>query len=936
MSGVNQNAETCAFLVGVTGYMRLDGATAEVVRRQVQLALTFLRDGKSASFPNAEQQGSTTRIELAEQLAAPGVRKLNSSYSNFLKKWKPLEKTSIILLSALAPGADSVVAAAALDMGIEVIAALPFPAEIYRQSTTFNWRDATPAENEQRVATFDNLLKRCKKESEFHVLLKSDHGLTVGERHQQAMADLTENDENGKPRRYARYYAAGEYLANYCHLLIAIWDGKQEKSTEGTSAIVQSRLSGPRSDILPTTSELTLPNGGPLLHILANKAGEPATSVTTQALPKMRFLHPYVHEQAVPPRTQVGETIAPHQHTNAKLQRDRLATFLRLSKNLVRFNTLVLPDWAQRNRDREFSEKRLERSLEKEGLFFKRLKGVCDMRTRAADATAWFDDWRKFSLRWLFVFTVLAAISLHFFAHWHIRESQGTNEELAVVKTDATGSDHAHGKLANDTALLEKDKKTEKATSEENHAKATETAKKSEHHDPCAHFSWFRTCAGLLAFVLASLAIMLFALAIVFRFVPRAEDSRALSEGLRVQFYWNLIGLGKSVSANYMQRQRSELEWIRAAIRTTSMPYHWWADQFRELQPEAKLAILRSVKTKWVDEQLGYFAKTYHRHEHWLHSGHKLGFVLSLTAIISFIVWWWESCAFKTEIVNKECLTTYWFVALSVLLVIFVISITIRIVKWVLKRMSQPKTESPQPIQKPQVTALQKCVAWIKKQCTPVRTKGGLDPGHPAYEPWIHWLVRSTGNKIHGIFGLIFLLLDLLVPTMDSTSKTSASAWRLFLRRLCNFLALLPLAASIAFPLVLWVHGQADQHHDWPSAENLGIICSGVLLLCGAMSIAWVEKNMHSEMSYQYNTMAGLFQHASHRMSRLLDELSALYKQIQQENRQDEKSKPIKQFETKVKETQDFLYSLGVEALDENAEWLLLHRARPLEPVMAG
>jgi hypothetical protein len=35
-------------------------------------------------------------------------------------------------------------------------------------------------------------------------------------------------------------------------------------------------------------------------------------------------------------------------------------------------------------------------------------------------------------------------------------------------------------------------------------------------------------------------------------------------------------------------------------------------------------------------------------------------------------------------------------------------------------------------------------------------------------------------------------------------------------------------------------------------------------------------------------------------------------------------------------EIQDFLYALGKEALDENAEWLILHRARPLEPVMAG
>ena len=30
------------------------------------------------------------------------------------------------------------------------------------------------------------------------------------------------------------------------------------------------------------------------------------------------------------------------------------------------------------------------------------------------------------------------------------------------------------------------------------------------------------------------------------------------------------------------------------------------------------------------------------------------------------------------------------------------------------------------------------------------------------------------------------------------------------------------------------------------------------------------------------------------------------------------------------------LYDIGSEGLAENAEWLILHRARPLEPVMAG
>jgi hypothetical protein len=35
-------------------------------------------------------------------------------------------------------------------------------------------------------------------------------------------------------------------------------------------------------------------------------------------------------------------------------------------------------------------------------------------------------------------------------------------------------------------------------------------------------------------------------------------------------------------------------------------------------------------------------------------------------------------------------------------------------------------------------------------------------------------------------------------------------------------------------------------------------------------------------------------------------------------------------------EAHDILYQLGCEALNENAEWLILHRSRPVEPFMAG
>jgi hypothetical protein len=52
------------------------------------------------------------------------------------------------------------------------------------------------------------------------------------------------------------------------------------------------------------------------------------------------------------------------------------------------------------------------------------------------------------------------------------------------------------------------------------------------------------------------------------RYQDRAQDYRALELGLNVQQAWDAAGLGQSVADYYIRRQRTELDWIRDAIRT--------------------------------------------------------------------------------------------------------------------------------------------------------------------------------------------------------------------------------------------------------------------------------------------------------------------------------------------------------------------------------
>ena len=60
------------------------------------------------------------------------------------------------------------------------------------------------------------------------------------------------------------------------------------------------------------------------------------------------------------------------------------------------------------------------------------------------------------------------------------------------------------------------------------------------------------------------------------RYEHRFHDYRALAEGLRVQMYWSAAGITRPVPRDYyLRRQRSELEWIRQALRAWTLTGGW-------------------------------------------------------------------------------------------------------------------------------------------------------------------------------------------------------------------------------------------------------------------------------------------------------------------------------------------------------------------------
>jgi hypothetical protein len=118
------------------------------------------------------------------------------------------------MVSALADGADQIAASAALDLGWEVQAVLPFARDHYR----------TTLANDAVRASFDALLARSERVLELP------------------------GEARDEPEGYAM---AGRGTIAHCDILIAIWDGLKARGRGGTGEVV----------------ELAMARGVPVIHV---------------------------------------------------------------------------------------------------------------------------------------------------------------------------------------------------------------------------------------------------------------------------------------------------------------------------------------------------------------------------------------------------------------------------------------------------------------------------------------------------------------------------------------------------------------------------------------------------------------------------------------------------------------------------------------------
>ena len=80
------------------------------------------------------------------------------------------------------------------------------------------------------------------------------------------------------------------------------------------------------------------------------------------------------------------------------------------------------------------------------------------------------------------------------------------------------------------------------------------------------------------------------------------QDYRALAEAMRVQLFWNLLGIQEPVGDYYLGKHRTELDWIRNALRS------WRTTVFRTTvgTPQDRAA---KVLRHWIVAQKEYFSE---------------------------------------------------------------------------------------------------------------------------------------------------------------------------------------------------------------------------------------------------------------------------------------------------------------------------------------
>lgn len=203
-------------------------------RLPLVIGVTGHRDLRDRDVPRLEQEVAAIIAQLRQDYLAGG-------------------DTPIIVLSALAEGADRLVARVALKQDAQLIAPLPMPICEYR-------RDFDAERNPDTSLEFEELLAQAIASP-------------VMPLHDASLETL----RTDQARRNEQYRALGAFIAQRCHVLLALWDGDDNAmSPGGTAEVVKFKREGIRL-IVGRSPQVSLDASriGPVIEVITPRAEQP-------------------------------------------------------------------------------------------------------------------------------------------------------------------------------------------------------------------------------------------------------------------------------------------------------------------------------------------------------------------------------------------------------------------------------------------------------------------------------------------------------------------------------------------------------------------------------------------------------------------------------------------------------------------------------------
>ncbi len=504
------------------------------------------------------------RLETAVREA---LRELKENYPH----------TPLLILSPLGEGADRLVARVGLAEGASLCVPLPMTRTLYEAEF----------ESDASRAEFAELLAKANDVFTLPWLDCNDVKAA--------------NCGPSGPHVAQQYAQMGAYIARHSQVFLALWDGqKSNEMLGGTSQIVRFRLEGAPPPYGPPQSLLDPADSAPVIHIVTPRQSNPQPDGAA-----------FSRQDLLPPGTDAAD-------------RDRAFA------NLDKFNADAAANPAAQEAGAS-----INMLLPTEDSVPPMPSGVQAFLQTFGLADALSIHFQRHMTRTLervFSAVLVAALCFNLFHSLphasHEKHGGGHGETAATHGESAPGhasdSVNSPGAIASHAADSHGAAHAPVEHAATEHAPADSHAASAEHSESAAamqeagideplidmgHLAGIPWFLWLYLLVVAG-NVLFHRRAEKQEFQNKYQDYRALAEGLRVQIFWGLAGLSDEAADYYLGKQRSELDWIRHALRVRNVLSDT-ASQGNSAGMNADSLLL--VQKHWIQEQQRYFIRKTHR-----------------------------------------------------------------------------------------------------------------------------------------------------------------------------------------------------------------------------------------------------------------------------------------------------------------------------------